>query len=179
MAPPQTQDEDPSLTQDDPVPSTPEASGDAWSDIFARIRARFPSASDGVLFCIHKLQQDPDLKLRDFKDEAALHRVPLSGRSFHSARVLLGLEKPTPPRARPTQPDIPPVAPSVMPPARQPATRSAPPAHEPAFDSADVVAEESPAIAALRRFQEERAAELERLREGVRRALEIIDAALS
>src|SRR5690606_21165625 len=73
---------------------------DEWARIFEGLRQRFPGASEGVLFCIHKLQQNPDVKLRDFKEEAALHGVSLSGRSHYSARVMLGLEPPPPPRGK-------------------------------------------------------------------------------
>lgn len=65
-----------------------------WEGAIATLRRRYPDASDGILFCVHKLQQDPTLTLRDFRKEAQLHRIPLGGRSLHSARVLLGLEKP-------------------------------------------------------------------------------------
>lgn len=149
-------------TQPEPTPS---ASDDGWAEIFARLRARFPGASDGVLFCIHKLQQNPDLKLRDFKDEAALHRVPLSGRSYHSARVALGLEKPV--ERKRTAP-----APVVV---------EAPPANvgRPAQAARVPDAAESPAIAALLRFQEEHAAEMQRLRDGIKRALAVIDEVLA
>jgi hypothetical protein len=71
-----------------------------WEGDLERLRARFPGTRDGALFCIYKLEQDPELMLRDFKAEAELRGVPLSGRSFHSARVLLGLEAPTRPRPR-------------------------------------------------------------------------------
>jgi len=139
---------------------------DPWAQIFDQLRGRFPSASPGVLFCIHKLQQNPDLKLRDFKDEAQLHQVPLSGRSFHSARVLLGLEKaPAPrPRAATTEPDEDAAEPVAAPRARA---------------AVNARTDETPAIAALRRYQEENAAETERLRAGVRRALAVIEAALA
>ena len=152
------------------------APADAWLQIFDRLRARFPTANEGVLFCIHKLQQNPDVRLRDFKHEAALHRVPMSGRSFHSARVLLGLEAPLAPRARTES--VAPRPPALRPPVASRASAEpvpAPAARVPRPD-ADV---ESPVIAALKRFQAESAAESERLRAAVRRAIEIIDAALA
>ena len=71
-----------------------------WDQAFAALRDKYPQATQGILFCIHKLQQDPDLKIPDFRAEAALHGIKLGGRALHSARVLLGLEEPGPPRAR-------------------------------------------------------------------------------
>lgn len=71
-----------------------------WDGDIESLQARFPGTRLGTLFCIHKLEQDADLQLRDFKAEAELRGVPLSGRSFHGARVLLGLEVAKPRRAR-------------------------------------------------------------------------------
>lgn len=70
-----------------------------WDDAIVTLRRRYPDASDGILFCVHKLQQDPTLTLRDFRKEAQLYKISLGGRSLHSARVLLGLEKPAPRRS--------------------------------------------------------------------------------
>ncbi|MHC5065155.1 MAG: hypothetical protein ACYTG5_14405 [Planctomycetota bacterium] len=68
---------------------------DGWDRAFANLRKKFPSASEGILFCVHKLQQDSHLRLTDFRDEAKLHGITLGGRSLHSAKVLLGMEKPS------------------------------------------------------------------------------------
>ncbi len=145
---------------------------DEWAQIFDNLRQRYPGASDGVLFCIHKLQQNSDLKLRDFKDEAALHRVPLSGRSYHSARVLLGLEKPTPPRVREEVPaDV----------ARPGAPRTgAAPSTAALIAALDLGADqgESPLVAALKNYQAQTDGQLEAFRAAVRQALAVIDAAL-
>ena len=64
-----------------------------WDVEFAKLHEHFPGATDGVLFCVHKLQQDPGSKLKDFEPEADLHGLKVTGASFHSARVLLGLDK--------------------------------------------------------------------------------------
>jgi hypothetical protein len=139
---------------------------DEWEQIFDGLRQRFPGASPGVLFCIHKLQQNPDLKLRDFKEEAALHRVPLSGRSYHSARVMLGLERAAP-RPRKRQAD-----------AEEGAESTALSDLAEVLGDAEAGGAESPLIAALRRYQSEHAAEMERLRAGIRQAIDLIDAVL-
>ncbi len=151
----------------DPVPSAPApAALDEWAQIFNGLRQRYAGASDGVLFCILKLQQNPDIRLRDFKDEAALHRVPLSGRSHHSARVLLGLEKPSPPRARKG-------APFESEASNGPLAKLTE-----ALASTQAAGAESPLISALRRYQADHTVEMDRLRAGVRAAIDIIDAAL-
>ncbi|HLQ38144.1 MAG TPA: hypothetical protein VK348_10100 [Planctomycetota bacterium] len=77
----------------DPTPS-PAPGNDTWDSILDNLRRRFPGAKDGILFCVHKLQFDPNLKLADIRAEAALHRLSLGGRSLHSAKVFLGMEKP-------------------------------------------------------------------------------------
>ena len=64
-----------------------------WDEAFDKLRSQFPGTTDGVLFCIHKLQQDPGLALLDFRHEAELHGLRVNGAAYHSARVLLGLEK--------------------------------------------------------------------------------------
>ena len=71
-----------------------ESASTEWDGAIAALRRRYPDASNGILFCVHKLQQDQTLTLRDFRKEAELHGIPLGGRSLHSARVLLGLERP-------------------------------------------------------------------------------------
>lgn len=38
---------------------------DTWDGILANLRRRYPGQKDSVLFCIYKLQQNPDLTLRD------------------------------------------------------------------------------------------------------------------
>jgi hypothetical protein len=80
--------------------SEPEATpaDNEWDSAFRELGRRFPGNSDGVLFCIYKLQGNPELSLRDFRDEARLHGIAMSGRSLHSARVLLGLTKAAQPR---------------------------------------------------------------------------------
>ena len=89
------------LASDSPVPNDPPAPADGWSDLLANLRRRYPGQKDSVLFCVHKLSQDAELTLRDFRDEARLHGIPMAGRALHSARVLLGLAPATKPAAPP------------------------------------------------------------------------------
>ncbi|MBK8978366.1 MAG: hypothetical protein IPM29_20890 [Planctomycetes bacterium] len=86
-----------------PKPATgrPEAlPGESWDDALVRLRGHFPDAREGVLFCVHKLLQDRDIMVRDFKAEADMRGIKLSGRSYHSAKVLLGMAAPPTPRRR-------------------------------------------------------------------------------
>lgn len=76
------------------------AKADSWDGILANLRSRYPGQKDSVLFCLYKLQSNPKLGLPDFRDEAALHGIPMAGRALHSAKVLMGLaeQKPRAPR---------------------------------------------------------------------------------
>ena len=93
------------LEKDSGGKSAPD-SADALDKLITPLRNRFPQATDGTLFCVHKLLQNPHTTIPDFRQEAALYGIGIGGRSLHSAKVLLGLaeEAPRKPRAR-KQPD--------------------------------------------------------------------------
>ncbi len=77
-------------TQLDNLPVTaPAPATDAWTNEFARLRARFPRAKDTILFCAHVLQQDPRIDLEDLKARAALHGLRVTGASRTAAQRLL------------------------------------------------------------------------------------------
>jgi hypothetical protein len=145
-------------------PNAPAA--DTWDSILDGWRRRYPGQRDSVLFCIHKLQQDPELTLRDFRDEARLHGIPVAGRSLHSARLLLGITKAAPPP--PEHEAIHPVAAEVAP-TRHRRERVVPDA------TASI---EHQVVAAVRRMQSAAGAETERLRAGIRQAIAILQRAL-
>ena len=162
------------MTDTDTPPSAPTDSWDALLDV---LRRRYPGQRDSVLFCIHKLQQNPDLTLRDFRDEARLYGIPVAGRSLHSARVLLGLQKPTPARAAATDEadgeaegsgadDL---APATAP--RRRRARSG----EGEDASASI---EQQVVAAMRRMQSAAEADTERLRDAIRDAIAILQRAI-
>lgn len=69
-----------------------------WDAILDTLRRRYPGNRDSTLFCIFKLQQNPEFGLRDLRSEAELYGLSLAGRSLHSARVLLGIEVASKPR---------------------------------------------------------------------------------
>lgn len=123
----------------------------------AALRARYPKASPGVLFSVFKLQQDATLTIRDFRDEAALHGIKIAGRALHSARVLLGLEKPATRRAT------------------QPKRDATPPADPPDLDDVDI---ERSLISVVQKIQESGTAEANRLRAAMRAAIEVLQRAL-
>jgi len=140
---------------------------DTWDAILDGWRRRYPGQRDSVLFCIHKLQQDPDLTLRDFRDEARLHGIPVAGRSLHSARLLLGITKAPAEAAAAAQPA--PDAAATIAPARPRRGRAA--------DDATGSIEDQ-VVAAVRRMQSAAGAETERLRAGIRQAIAVLQRAL-
>jgi hypothetical protein len=137
---------------------------DTWEGILQALRRRYPGQKDSVLFCIYKLQQNPDLTLRDFRAEADLHGIPMAGRALHSARGLLGLQKaaaaPTPPAAAEPAP----------PPRRRPRG-------DPEVDDGGASIE-SKVVAAVRQIQSAAGAESGQLRTAMRRAITILQQAL-
>lgn len=148
----------------DPESAVPPA--DTWEGILAALRRRYPGQKDGVLFCLYKLQQNPELTLRDFRAEADLHGIPVAGRSLHSARMLLGLLRAAPePAAAP--------APTVdSPPRRRRRARG------PSAPDDGGAAIERQVVAAVRQIQSAAGAEAEQLRAAMRQAIAILQRAL-
>lgn len=150
----------------DPEPAVPAA--DTWDGILAALRRRYPGQKDSVLFCIYKLQQNPELTLRDFRPEAELHGIPIAGRSLHSARTLLGIIKEAAPAADP-------VATALAPIERPARRRDRAPAAATADDGGSI---ETKVIAAVRQIQSAAGAESEQLRAAMRQAIAILQKAL-
>ena len=135
---------------------------DTWEGILETLSRRYPGQKNSVLFCIYKLQQNPDVTLRDFRAEAELHGIPVGGRTLHSAKGLLGLLK----------------AASPAPPAEAAATatqRRRQRASE-ADSASDSI--ENKVLAAVRQIQSTAGAEAEQLRAAIRRAIAILQQAL-
>ena len=152
-------------------PLPPQAPADSWDGILATLRRRYPGQRDSVLFCIHKLQQNPELTLRDFRDEAALHGIPMAGRALHSARVLLGLQ-PAEPRvvsASPATPLTSPLAGEAAGGRRMRRRRGA----ETAGPSI-----ESRVMAAMQQLRSSADAEADQLRAAIRQAIAILQTAV-
>ena len=144
-------------TSDEPTATPAEQS---WDASMAALRNQFPKASEGILFCVFKLQQSPDLTIKDFRDEAALHGIKIGGRAIHSAKVLLGMEKPS---IRRTARDM----------ASLRSERSAPVLD---FNNGDSV--ENSLISAVQQIQEAATSESRRLRTGISMAIQILQRAL-
>lgn len=169
---------------------------DPWEATMARLRERFPGASDGILFCVHKLQSDPQLTIKDFRDEADLYGLALSGRSLHSAKVLLGLEKPAvrrtkeqmhadrtkPERDRPARDSAERASSERAPAARTNAgkagERTRPGDASRRAGGASSRSVEDSLIAAVQRIQDSATADANRLRTAIRDAIAVLQRAL-
>ncbi|MFO1050728.1 MAG: hypothetical protein U1F36_00770 [Planctomycetota bacterium] len=83
------------------VPASP-ARLDDWEASIPSLMQSYPGVKIGTLFCVYKVRLDPDVDFRDIQGEARLRDIPLSGRSLHQAKVLLGIEaaRPSAPRRR-------------------------------------------------------------------------------
>lgn len=145
------------VTESDSPPTT-----DTWDGLLETLRRRYPGQKDSVLFCIHKLQQNPDLTMRDFSAEARLYGIPVAGRALHSARQLLGLIKEAP--ATPLLEEVP-----------GPVRKRRDRAPEADDGGASI---ESKVLAAVRQIQTAAGAESDQLRAAIRQAISILQRAL-
>jgi hypothetical protein len=145
-------------------PETAPAPTDTWEGILEALSRRYPGQKHSVLFCIYKLQQKPDVALRDFRAEAELHGIPVGGRTLHAAKELLGLNKPPPAAAGAPAPETPATATQRR---RQRASESG---------TGDSI--ENKVLAAVRQIQSNAGAEAEQLRAAIRRAIALLQQAL-
>ncbi len=153
-------------------PEAPPAARDPWELALERLRARFPDATTGTLFCVHKLELDPQLGLRDFRDEASLRGIPLSGRSVHSAKVLLGMERPSVRRMKPPAREAEPVDEAP------PRARPKPQRRFASSDGGSADSLEATLVAAVQQLQSEATARSQRLRAAIENAIELLRDAL-
>lgn len=156
--------------------TTPPAA-DTWEGILDALRRRYPGQKDSVLFCVYKLQQNPDLTLRDFRAEAELYGIPMAGRALHSARGLLGLQQDAPkPRgkAAAAAPEREELAAEALPRLARAERRKAREERAAAGDGSI----ETQVLAAIRQIQSKAGGEAEQLRAAMRQAIAILQRAL-
>ena len=137
-----------------------DASTTTWEASLPDLRERFPSATDGILFCVHKLSENSELTIPDFRDEASLHGIKLGGRALHSARILLGHAQPEKRRR------------AVPRSARTDNGNRITPANGSAADF------EAGLIEAIQQIQDQATAETRRLREAIQKAVVVLNEAL-
>lgn len=152
------------MTETELQPAPPSSTA-SWDTAFAALKARYPKVKDSIVFCIHALQANPDIALDDLKAQALMHGIRITGASVTAAqKAMVGTsaaKAATMPAAAPTQAEAPP---------RRVRRIRAPEANvDPAAMIHQVVAQ----------LQQQSGAEAERLREAIRKAIAVLQAAVS
>lgn len=88
------------MTDFDTLPVPAPTGPDPWEADLARLRERFPKANASVLICIHALQQEVDVSLDDMRARAAMHGIRVTAASLQAGRRALGLSPPMAARVR-------------------------------------------------------------------------------
>lgn len=132
-----------------------------WNAEFAALKSRFPNAKDTIVFCVHALMQSPDVALDDLKAQAALHGLRVTAASVTAARRLMAEGNAQAGAAGPV---------AVAAPQRQPRRVRAADAH---FDAEALIRQ------VVGRIQNQGAADGERIKDAVRKAVAILQAAVN
>ena len=145
------------------VPESPASSTD-WNTAFQALRARYPKVREPIVVALHILMQNPDIALDDAKAQANLHGVRITAASVSAAQRLLSRLDDAP-EAKATATAA--VTPQAKAPTRRPAKAAAP------TDIEGVVRD------AVTRISAKGAADAERLRAAVRKAIAALEGALA
>ena len=165
------------MTDLDTLPSPAPAEPDPWAADLARLRARFPKANASVLICIHALQQEVDVSLDDMRARAALHGIRVTAASLMAGRRALGLSPPSAVRVREVEVvDGASTTNGEVDHAELPVAEERPMARRRRAPAGGSRADDLER--ALREFMATADEERERLREAVRRVVEVVDDAL-
>lgn len=151
-------------TELEPIPTTKQTNAASWDSAFAALKAKFPKAKDSIVFCIQALQNNPEVDIEDLKAQAIMHNLRVTGASMNAAKRLMA----------PAAPDN---DAKAVAPARQasPATRRTrgPRAAEAPLDVEDLIR------GTVAKLQAKGNAEAEKLREAIRRAVALLQAAMT
>ena len=141
------------MTATQSVPAT-------WDSQFAALKARFPHVRDAILTALHILSQNPDVTDDDAKAQAALLGTRITAASIAGARRLVAKQD-TRPAAAP--PAAAPVAPTR---ARRPRAGDA------AVDAEALIR------GLVGKLQGQGSAETQRLKDAIRKAIAVLQAAV-
>ena len=154
------------MTDTEPIPQ-PSAGGTSDQDAqFAQLKARYPKVREPILVALHILSQNPDIDPDDAKAQAALRGVRITAASLNAAQRLLSRQDgapavaATPARARRNG-----AVAATKPQPRRP--RAAKP---------DLNAE-ALIRGVVSKIQDQGNAETERLRDAMRKAIAVLEAA--
>jgi hypothetical protein len=145
------------------APITTPTENNPWAENLAAQKARFPNAKDSILFAIAALQDNPGIPIDDLKTLASQQGIRVTAASVNAAKRLIDPENATTPVGAAAGLD--------SAPARERLTRRVRAADAPMDANAliqDVVA----------KIQAQGNAEVERMREAVRKAISALEAAV-
>ena len=151
------------MTATAPITIITPTENNPWAENLAAQRARFPNAKDSILFAIAALQDNPDIAIDDLKALASQQGIRVTAASVNAAKRLLDPENATTPVVAP--------AGLNLAPARERLARRVRAAEAPLDANAliqDLVA----------KIQAQGNAEVERMREAVRKAISALEAAV-
>ena len=144
--------------------SAPSLSADTWNQQLDQLRVRYPHARPAILVALNILLHDKDIADDDAKARASLHGARITAASLSAARTLLSrMDAPTV-AAEPAT-----AAASAPTPAR--AVRRPRAADQP-LDAASMIQ------SVVARLQEQGNAEADRLRDSIRKAIAMLQAAV-
>jgi len=141
------------MTATQSVPAT-------WDSQFAALKARFPHVRDAILTALHILSQNPNVSDDDAKAQAAMLGTRITAASIAGARRLMDKQA--------TRPAVAPVAATTAAPAR---------VRRPRATDAGVDAE-TLIRGLVGKLQGQGAADTERLKDAMRKAIAVLQAAV-
>jgi len=144
--------------------TSPTTKNTAWNDQFAALKARYPHVRDAILVALHIISQDPDIAIDDAKAQAQVHGVRITAASINAARRLLSRQDSAPANAPKAKGATAPIAKSP--------TRRARPAPTASVDAEALIRQVADKIRA------EGSLEAQRLRDAMRRAITMLEAAV-
>ena len=146
------------------IASAPSLSSDTWNQQLDQLRVRYPHARPTILVALNILLHDKDIAADDAKARASMHGARITAASLSAARTLLSrMDAPTV-AAEPAA-----AAEKVPTPAR--AVRR-PRAADQQLDAASMIQQ------VVSRLQEQGNADADRLRDSIRKAIAILQAAV-
>ncbi len=135
-----------------------------WNQQLAELHARFRHVRPAILAALCVLQQDPDVSVDDAKARAASHGVKITAASINAAQRLLARQD-TAPAAGPAE------DPTIATP--KPTRERRPRANDGAVDAEALVR------SVVDKLQGQSNAQAERLRAAIRRAIDLLQAAVA
>lgn len=146
---------------------TSPAPTDTWTAEMAALRSRYKAVREPILAALNILHQEPNISDDDAKARAAMRGVRITAASLNGARTLLAKAGGAPDLSTPATE---PAAASIPTPARQRPARRVRPA-EANLDAEALIRQ------VVGKIQGQGNAEAERLREAIRRAVAVLQAA--